>query len=41
MSVRWDVSYTCTAYCAGGDLPDIITNSSRPVLVTEIQSVGR
>lgn len=41
VSVRWAVSYTCTAFCVGGDLPDIITNSSRPVLVTEIQSVGR
>ncbi len=41
VSVRWSVSYTCTAFCTGGDLPDIITNSSRPVVVTEIQSVGR
>lgn len=39
VAVRWRVEYTCTAYCAGGSLPDIITETSRAVTVTEIQAV--
>ncbi len=39
VAVRWSVEYTCTAYCGGGPLPDIITETSRAVTVTEIQAV--
>ena len=39
VSVHWAVSYACTAFCTGGRLPDIVTQSSRPVVVTEIQVV--
>jgi hypothetical protein len=40
LAVHWDVTYTCSAYCSSGNLPDIITQSSRDVEVTEIQIVG-
>jgi hypothetical protein len=40
MAVHWAVEFTCTAYCIGGTLPDIVTQSTRPVEVTEIQAVS-
>ena len=41
VSVNWEVSYSCqpVGFCAGGPLPDIITRSDRPIVVTEIQAV--
>lgn len=40
LSVHWAVTFTCTAYCGSGTLPDIITPSSREILVTEIPVVN-
>lgn len=39
VSVRWDVSLTCSIPVCGGPLPPIFTNSTRAVTVAEIQAV--
>ena len=39
LSVEWDVSFTCSAYCGGGDLPSVTNEHVRPVRVAEIQAI--
>ncbi len=40
LAASWTVSYTCSNSVCGGPLPDITTNSVRPVTVAEIQAVA-
>ena len=40
LAVTWTTEYTCTDDVCGGPLPDLITNSTRPVTVAEIQAVA-
>ena len=39
LSVEWEASFTCSAYCSGGDLPTVTEEYARPVRVAEIQSI--
>lgn len=40
LATTWTVFYTCSIPVCGGPLPDITTNSTRPVTVAEIQAVA-
>ena len=39
LTVEWEVTYTCSAYCGSGSLDPITRVDTRPVRVAEIQSI--
>ncbi len=40
LTTTWTTAYTCSNSACGGPLPDITTNSTRPVTVAEIQAIA-
>jgi hypothetical protein len=39
-TITWAISYTCSAFCGPGVLPDIVVTSTRGVRVAELQAIG-
>ncbi len=39
LTVTWDITYQCSAFCGAGTLPSATTTSTRPVRVAELQAI--